>query len=140
MSVVKKDKKPHGNCKYKPGMVSVIIELMKHGASKYEVCAELDITTETLHQWCNKDGDYFIADIAHAVKKGELLSRAWWEKQGRLNLIGYGGEGAEKFNHVLWYMNMKNRHKWSDKTEQTLTANVSHSIDADILEQYRSEY
>lgn len=99
--------------KYRKEMCQQAIDLMKEGASKIEVCAEIGITTETLYDWCNPDSDRFHPDFSDAIKNGMELCQAWWEKQGRTNLVGkYQGDS---FNSTLWYMNMKNRFKWADK-------------------------
>ena len=37
------------------------------------------------------------------IKKGRVLSQAWWEKQGRTNL------SAKEFQTGLWVQNMKCR-------------------------------
>lgn len=96
--------------KYKPEMCDRVIELMKEGASKTEVAADLDITWDTLARW-QEENPLF----SEAIKRGERLSQAWWERMGRQNLVDpYQGD---KFNATLWYMNMKNRFGWRDKSE-----------------------
>ena len=97
--------------KYNEGMLNIIIELMSEGASKTEVCAELGISHETLCQWQNPESPYYKQAFSEAIKKGEQLSNAWWEKKGRINLEN------KDFNYTGWYMNMKNRFKWADKQE-----------------------
>ncbi len=92
--------------KYKPEMCQVVIDMMKEGASKTEVAAELDIVWDTLARW-----QVEIAEFSEAIKKGEKLSEAWWLRKGRVNLEN------KDFSPTLWYMNMKNRHGWSDKQE-----------------------
>ena len=94
--------------KYQGAMPSKVIELMKKGASKAEVSANLGISRETLHQWENDPGK---SEFSDAIKRGEELSRAWWMQQGRENLQN------KNFSPVLWYMNMKNRFGWRDKWE-----------------------
>lgn len=94
--------------KYKEEMLDVIIELMREGASKTEVCAALDITFETFSQWMKDPNKEAFSD---AVKRGELLSQAWWERKGRISLE------SRDFNYTGWYMNMKNRFNWADKQE-----------------------
>jgi len=104
---------------YRPEwMLSKVIDIMSEGASKVEVAAELGITKETLYQWVQK-----YPEFSDSIKKGEQLCEAWWEKNGRKCLHD------QKFNASLWYMNMKNRFKWSDRQEQTIdmTATVTHA-------------
>lgn len=47
-------------------------------------------------------------EFREVLKKSKELCRAWWEKQGRINLK------AQVFQTGLWSMNMKNRFKWRD--------------------------
>lgn len=91
--------------KYDPArMTTVIIKLMKNGASKTEVAAELGINRDTLYDWCDK-----FSDFSDTIKRGETLSQAWWERAGRTNLTN------KEFSYTGWYMNMKNRFSRSDK-------------------------
>lgn len=90
--------------KYDPSVQSTVIKVMKEGASIMEVAAELGVSRSTLYEWVNK-----IPEFSDTIKKGEALSEAWWEKQGRTNLQN------KNFNYVGWYMNMKNRFEWRDR-------------------------
>ena len=58
------------------------------------------------------------------IKIGKMLSEVWWQKNGRTNL-----ENRE-FNFTGWYMNMKNRFGWKDKSEVDNTHKI---IGAPIL-------
>lgn len=98
--------------KYEPEMDAKVIELMKEGASKTEVCAELGITFETLSQWTSQESEWFKQDFSDAVKQGERLSQAWWERLGR-----QGASEAAKINPPVWIFNMKNRFGWKDRQE-----------------------
>jgi hypothetical protein len=97
--------------KYKPEMLEVIIKLMKEGASKVEISAEIDVSTETMAQWCNPEGEYYNKEFSATIKKGLRLSQAWWERKGRVELEN------KDFSYTGWYMNMKNRFQWADKQE-----------------------
>jgi len=96
--------------KYKKEMCDVVLDRMAKGWSVAEVCAEIGISKETFYQWAKDERRTGFPD---AVKKGRFLSQAWWEKQARINL------NEKSFNHVLWFMNMKNRFSedWSDKKQ-----------------------
>jgi len=94
--------------KYKPEMDDVVIREMSEGASKTEVCAEIGITRETFNQWTNPESQYYKPSLSDALKIGVELSKAWWLKSGRTNLEN------KDFSYTGWYMNMKNRFKWSD--------------------------
>lgn len=51
-------------------------------------------------------------EFSETIITGRLLSESWWTKQGRINL-----HSKETFLPNLWFMNMKNRFGWADKTE-----------------------
>jgi len=92
--------------KYRKEFCERVPELMAEGMSKTEVCAELGFGYAALQDWRAKHPLF-----SKAVKKGDRLSKAWWLGRGRKNLEN------RDFNAGLWFMNMKNRHGWADKTE-----------------------
>ena len=102
-------------------MCETILELMKEGASLDEVRGELDISKDTLYRWKE---DY--EDFSDSIKRGIRMSQAWWEKQGRISLRD------RDFNYTGWYMNMKNRFKWSDKKEFNNEGSITVMVDTGI--------
>ena len=92
--------------KYEKDHCDVVVNLMKQGWSKIEVCAQIGVTYQTFLNWQEKHKPFL-----ESVKRGDKLSEAWWMNQGRIALR----DGT--FNATLWYMNMKNRHGWADKHE-----------------------
>ena len=87
-----------------------MIVLYSEGCSDVEVRVNaLDCISEDL--WYRLIAEE--VEFSVTVKKGKLLSESWWERNGRVSLKD------KDFNPTLWYMNMKNRFKWSDKQEIT---------------------
>jgi len=113
--------------KYKEEFCDKIPELMKHGMAKVEVCAELGFGYDAFLDWQKK-----YSEFSEAVKKGDKLSEAWWVKQGRIALR------EKEFNATLWYMNMKNRHGWSDKQEVTVGGDLGLNIN-EMTEERKKE-
>jgi transposase len=95
--------------KYNPDMCAKVVEMMTIGCSMVEVAAELGVCFDTVHEWRN-----VYPDFSEAIRKGELLSQAWWEKNGRVNLEN------TRFNTALWTKNMAGRfakNGWGEKTQ-----------------------
>jgi len=101
---------------YKKEHCQTVINLMKDGASKAEVCLMLECDFQTFLNWQSANPEFF-----EAVKRGLALSKGKWEQIGRLAAFG----DCEGFNATAWIFNMKNRfknedlfnEKWSDKQE-----------------------
>lgn len=84
------------------------IELGKVGASDVEIRMEAlgEICHETWTRLLNEDQIF-----SETIKKAHDYCKLWWEREGRIALRD------KEFSPTLWYMNMKNRFGWRDKTE-----------------------
>jgi len=97
------------------GWADQVLELYKTGASDVEIKSLIyfnrgSFSNDLWERWMKEEEEF-----SETIKAGKMLSEAWWAIQGRTNLK------EPKFNYVGWYMNMKNRFGWKDKTETALT-------------------
>lgn len=109
---------------YRPEFCEIAIKELKEGASIEEIGLALDCGYSTVYRWMDEHEEF-----REAIKKGREYSKGWWYKEGRKSMR------EKDFNSTLWYMNMKNRHGWSDKQEHEVKASVK---DATHNESYRS--
>lgn len=88
-----------------------IQNLYKEGASDVEVKAWIysvrgSLSNDLWDRWIEEEEEF-----SETIKSGKMISEAWWNKAGRINLRD------KEFSYTGWYMNMKNRFGWRDKTE-----------------------
>jgi len=110
----------------KPNWQEEVLELASKGASEVEIRALLDISQELFYRWLKDEPKFSIT-----IKKAKELCRVWWESEGRVNLKD------QRFSATLWYMNMKNRFGWADKTENK-NENNNRNFQINEVKQYNS--
>lgn len=96
------------------GWYNDILEEYRNGASDVEIRAliwektnkEIKASYTLWDRWINEEFEF-----SETIKMGKLLSEAWWAKTGRKNLEN------KDFSYTGWYMNMKNRFGWKDRSE-----------------------
>ena len=109
-----------------------ILELYKVGASDVEIKAliaektdgEVRCSNDLWDRWLEEEPEF-----SETINYGRMLSHSWWEQNGRENLK------ESKFNPTLWYMNMKNRFGWADKSEHRVKGDLNIKVKTIILPQ-----
>lgn len=101
------------------GWHSDVLSLYSVGGSDVEVKALIigyrgSISNDLWNRWMKEEPEF-----STTIKKGRLLSEAWWGKSGRSNLEN------RDFNYTGWYMNMKNRFGWKDSNKVEHSGNIT---------------
>lgn len=105
------------------GWEKILAEEYTVGASDVEVMARLRMTVGMFDELYS---DPTSSHFKQVVDFGRMLSKAWWYRQGRVNLT------KREFNGNLWYQIMKNRYGWSEKT--TTTTKEAEEMSSEELE------
>lgn len=89
--------------KYDPEYCERVIEMGAQGYSVVEMAAEIGVARNTLEtEWPSQHEDF-----SQAFTQSRQLSQAWWEKQGRVNLVMPPGMGT--FQASVWSRSMAAR-------------------------------
>ena len=90
-----------------------VLDLYKEGGSDSEVKAMIwewrgSFSNNLWDRWLEEEKEFW-----ETIKGGRMLEEAWWKKNGRTNLQN------KEFNYTGWYMQMKNRFGWKDRSDVT---------------------
>lgn len=86
----------------------LIIDLSKQGASIIELSVALDISRDTFYALIERENQF-----SDTIKRCKQYCEAWWIAKGRTELEN------KEFSYTGWYMNMKNRFGWTDRSDIT---------------------
>lgn len=84
----------------------VIIGEYSEGAADIEVRAMLELSNDLWERFMEDEQKF-----SETIKKGRVLSEAWWTKTGRVNLEN------KDFSSPLYRINMANRFDWREKQD-----------------------
>ncbi len=92
-----------------------VLKLYKIGGSDSEVWAMIygwrgSFSNDLWERWMKEEPEF-----SETIKGGRKLSEAWWQRNGRTNLQN------KEFSYTGWYMQMKNRFGWTDRSQTDLT-------------------
>lgn len=108
--------RPKEPCDLTQEQFMYILSEYSEGASDEEVKAYIwkereSFSNNLWDRWLEEEPIFW-----ETIKKGRELSKGWWHQMGRKNLKD------KDFSPTLWYMNMKNRFGWKDKSETDITS------------------
>jgi hypothetical protein len=92
--------------KYEPSYCDVVVELGKAGKSLAQMCANFDISRQTIDNWAESHPEFL-----EALSRAKMHAQSWWEEQG------VSGMTADKFNAQVWKKSMEARFR-EDYTER----------------------
>lgn len=91
---------------YEQSYCERVIELGKLGKSKAQMCAEFDISRQTIDNWAAAHEEFL-----EALSRAMAHAQAWWEDQGVKGLT------SKDFNAPVWKKSMEARFR-EDYTER----------------------
>ena len=113
-----KKKRGRPPIKFEKRYCDMLIEHMRQGLSFESFAGVVVVAKQTLYTWLEKNPSFL-----DAKKKGEGLSRLWWEKIGTAGMMAQmqSKDGKtiplKNFNSGIWVFSMKNRFGWKDRVQ-----------------------
>lgn len=108
--------KPGQPTKYDPKYCDMIIEHLEGGLSIESFAGVIGVSRDSIYEWKDKHQEF-----SDSIKTGIEKSLLFWEKLGRAGTTGK----IKGFNCSTFIFTMKNRFKWTDRTETNLNGSVS---------------
>ncbi len=117
---------------YKPEYCERVIEMGALGYSVVEMAAELNVARATIEaEWCSAQPAFL-----EAFTQAKQKSQAWWERQGRENVIMEPGKGT--FNASMWSRSMAARfpRDWRESKDVQLSGKDGGPVEITAIERH----
>lgn len=119
--IISHEKRVGRPSKYLPKVHPQALELLMSDGLSFEAsCAQIGIHETTGQDWAKKHDEFSMSK-----KRGEVLSRLWWEKSGKKGMFW-----GKDFNATVWVFAMKNRFNWKDNRDLNLGGQAGNPINA----------
>lgn len=105
-----------------PNWKNDVLELYEQGKSDVQVRAffikqDYVLPLGIWYKWLDEEPEFL-----ETIKKGHILSEAWWQDQGQLLRMGI-------LNTALWQINMTNRFNWKyGKDQEQFSGNIEDQL------------
>lgn len=95
---------------YSPSYCDQVIEWGKAGKSKAWMASQLDVSRQTLENWCQAHPEFL-----DAITRAMTHAQAWWEDIGQANIVSVTGQSL---NAGVYSRSMAARfpEDWREKT------------------------
>ena len=114
--------------KYDPKFCKTVIECGKAGMSKIEMSCECGVYSfEALKDWAKRETDF-----SEALEMALALSKAWWERQGRLGV--FDEDGRRLNSGYTKQMAARFPEDWREQSNVTLDATIQKKVKAKFSE------
>lgn len=117
---------------YRPEYCERVIEMGEQGYSVVEMAAELGVNRSSLEaEWPEKHPSF-----SEAFTQARQKSQAWWERQGRENVVMEPGKGT--FNASMWSRSMAARfpRDWRESKDVQLTGKDGGPVAIEAIERH----
>jgi len=99
---------------YRPEYCERVIEMGKKGYSPAQMCAEFDVSRQTIDNWADANPIFL-----EALSRARVHAQAWWEKKGMEGLE------SDKFNAQVWKKSMEARFREDYTDTRKIDATVT---------------
>jgi len=114
--------------KYNKKYCQIVLDMMKQGKSVIACCSKLNIHRDTFYEWVKEHPEF-----SDTYKLGMAHAETVWEGIGEKGVLGMEVKRADgatgRVHPGMYAFFMKNRFKWTDRVEQTISGDFNTTVD-----------